>query len=331
MGVVQQVDPASPRCEWNCVYCGYVPHVPPRHRAFLDDLDSDATASTRDYHDFFQTLGIICNTHIRILLGMDREDRDRILETYVPCRLSRFESMELSKMLQDYTDAHKWVSLSLAQIPRKGEAFETFLANPHTRDKMAAQYMRLSEQEFHMLMARVKHRVPWFLDIHRPFKDQVPSQIQALINDIRGNCPIFDRYKEAWPIFVFVKRILASGAGTFKSSPEPSPSFGQSRPHYGEKNLEPVLVQQHRCPRLAMYIKSGGHQHVSPTARSLLTVLDMDDELCPALFFLGVRDDAKFEMVRQMDPERKAQLIGQVNGLELSAIQRLVLLMIFEN
>jgi hypothetical protein len=56
----------------------------------------------------------------------------------------------------------------------------------------------------------------------------------------------------------------------------------------------------------------------------------MEEELAPALYFLGVRTDAQFDTVKKMGPERKLQLLEETEELQLNAFQRRVLYMIIE-
>ncbi|KAJ7499688.1 hypothetical protein FB451DRAFT_1206205 [Mycena latifolia] len=317
-----------------CGCCGYFPYIPSSQTRMLRDfLNKDKTG---EYGHLLQTLGIILDKHLRILMGMNREDREAFFAQYVPSRLSNLGYIELTQTLDVFVDSHKWAPLSVTLIPRKGEAFEQFLSRPSTCSKLAAQSMRLSKGEYDLLAARIKLRIFWYLDIHRSFEEQTPGQIQAMLKVIRADSPLFDRYEDGWPIFVFIKRILATLPGSFHPSPDSpdsswQPQCQRSQDIDSECN-DPNLVQrQHRCPRLAQYFNSGGPKHVSPKARSMLSFLQMEEELCPALFFLGIQNDTRFDTVRRMKPERKAQLIGHANELELTAIQRLVLYMIFDD
>ncbi|KAJ6579553.1 hypothetical protein DFH09DRAFT_1275887 [Mycena vulgaris] len=318
-----------------CCFCGYRPNSPSSCSALISALLLDDTSG--HYADLFQTLGIFEDVHLRILLGMNKEDRDTFFAAYVPRRISPFGFIEITQILQHFADSHRWACLSLTPIPRKGEAFEEFLSRPETCPKLTAHSMRLSMGEYEVLTARIALRIPWFLDIHSSFGEQMP-QVQALVQAVRDAYPLFDRYKDAWPISVFIKRILATAE---KSNPvysvHPQPpdySFAQSqqsqRSCYVDAEPLTLVNQQHKCPRLSQYLSCEVPQRISPAAKSLLSFLQMDEEIAPALFFLGVYDDTKFDAVKRMKPERKAQLIEEANELELSAMQRLVLYMIFE-
>jgi hypothetical protein len=65
-------------------------------------------------------------------------------------------------------------------------------------------------------------------------------------------------------------------------------------------------------------------------ANTLLSFLKMEEELAPALYFLGVRTDAKFDTVKKMEPEQKVQLLEKTEELQLNAFQRRVLYVIIE-
>ncbi|KAJ7667063.1 hypothetical protein B0H17DRAFT_1210456 [Mycena rosella] len=336
--------------ESTCGFCTYRPYIPlPQAPLLYELLTRDPSAG--QYGDVLQTLGVIHDTHLRILMGMHKEDRESLLERYVPSRLTQFGCIELTQLLHEFAETHVWAPLTLKTIARKGETFEGFLSRPSTCGKLSARSMRLSQAEYDVLSAQIKLQVTYFLDIDRAFEKQDPAQVQALVNAMRDDYPFVKRYEQAWPIYVIVKRLLAT-PGTFDRVIEASmqttdcsfeytKSQCQSRrsQHLPPIALAPIRIltastpapRQHICPRLAQYLNSAGpeHAYVSPTARDLLSSLQMDEELCPVLFHLGVHDDVKFDAVKRMKAHRKAQLIGQ-NDLELTAVQRVVLYMIFD-
>src|ERR1700761_3558381 len=55
-----------------------------------------------------------------------------------------------------------------------------------------------------------------------------------------------------------------------------------------------LAYRRHQCTSLKRYLSYGGTKNVSPKARLLLSYLNMDEELVPALYFLGLRNDSDF-------------------------------------
>jgi hypothetical protein len=64
-------------------------------------------------------------------------------------------------------------------------------------------------------------------------------------------------------------------------------------------------------------------------AKTLLSFLNMDEELGPALYFLGVRNDTQFETVKRMEPEWQIELLEKSKELQLNPLQTRVMYMIF--
>ncbi|KAJ7476972.1 hypothetical protein B0H11DRAFT_1306155 [Mycena galericulata] len=311
------VDPQQQQ-DFSCVFCSYRPNIPPSHTALiLDLLKHDASGQ---YTDFLQTLGITNNTHLRILLGMGKVDRDRFLRDYVPTRITQFAFSQLSQWLDCFSDTHKWTQLSLTPIPRKGEAFEAFLSRPSTCDKQVAQYMRLSREEYEIEATQIQTKIPCYLDIHRGLEQQDPNQVKALVQKICDDLPIFARYQDTWPVYVIIRRILAT----------PGAYGSQSQGSIDASDHIPVHRNQHRCPRLIQYLKHDGPENVAPTAKQLLRFVRMDEELAPALWFLGVKSDAKYKMLINLDAIRKTQFMEETKKMELTPFQRLVLSIMFE-
>ncbi|KAJ7721356.1 hypothetical protein DFH07DRAFT_857944 [Mycena maculata] len=304
----------------SCIFCTYRPPIPPSHPAIamISDLFKDNASG--EYADVFQTLGITHDTHLRILLGMEEGDIRRFFAACVPNKLTPIGFAEVLELLQKFYEAHKWVALPLTSIPRKknGDTFEVFLSKRDTSSKIVAQSMRFSEEEYGILAAQIRPQIAWYLDIDCTLNEQDPRQVERFVQAMCDQLPVFTRYERAWPIEVFLRRLLPLSREDLVGCPSPD-------------TLLPRMYQrQHRCPRLTQYFRCDGPKSVAPAARKLLSIFRMDEELAPALHFLGVNTDAAFEELRHMSLERKTDFVEEANELELNAFQKLILNRLFE-
>ncbi|KAJ7778148.1 hypothetical protein B0H16DRAFT_1502407 [Mycena metata] len=234
--------------------------------------------------------------------------------------------MFLTRSLDEFASEHPWA---------------VFLSKSTTSIKIVAHSMRFSIEQYEFLATRITERIPWYLDIHLAFEEQSLRQVQALSREICERYPRFKQYEDAWPIPVIIKCILGQSSMAYDlpvSTCAASSAFDlrRSQDFAGcvqqidecEPFLPPVHRRQHRCPHLANY--HAGPRSISPTAKTLLSFLNMQEELAPTLYFLGVRDDAQFQTVRRMTEARKAQLLMDTEDLKLTPFQRRVMYMIFE-
>jgi hypothetical protein len=146
------------RLDSACSFCGYRPYIPPSFSPLMSELL--ANDASGQYLDLFQTLGILTDIHLRIVIGMATDDRDRFFEAYVPRRLSQFAYLALTQMLQKFADQHRWAALTLVLISRKGKTFENFLSRADQPVKLVAQSMRLSEMEYETLAVSYPRQIP---------------------------------------------------------------------------------------------------------------------------------------------------------------------------
>ncbi|KAJ7185746.1 hypothetical protein C8R46DRAFT_1061614 [Mycena filopes] len=197
--------------------------------------------------------------------------------------------------------------------------------------------MRFSEEQYKCLEAHIRRRIPWYLDIHLNFEEQDGKQVEALEDEIRASFPLFNHYKHAWPIRVIVTRVLrkSSGMACVYGAPAPpytqssSYPFGGSQIAESEPSPQSPHSRTHRCPPLSRY--HAAPWSIPPQAKDTLSFLNMEDELAPALHFLGVRTDAQFDKVRRMRGEQKTQLLADTDDIRLTPLQRWVMMyMIFE-
>ncbi|KAJ7123181.1 hypothetical protein C8R44DRAFT_785497 [Mycena epipterygia] len=315
---------APSRYPFPCVLCGYKPSIHPSQATTIHEVLKDDRSG--QYTDLFPTLGILNDVHFRIITGLDKEVRERFFWNYVPRKLSQFGFIELMGMIQDFVDANRWAPLSLVSIPRKS-GLEAFLGKPNTCPKLVARVMHLSEEEYEQLSAEISQRIPGSLARDGSLDEKDPHA-QALVEQIRTDYRMLDRYEDAWPIWVILKRIWTTQGTVRPPNVMLSPDCS-----FRESQVSPPMARHvHKCPRLSRYLASAlaGREYVSPAAKSMLSVLHMDEELAPALNVLGVYDDARFETVKRMKPERKRQLL-EAEDLELTAFQTLVMQMLFEN
>ncbi|KAJ7165574.1 hypothetical protein C8R43DRAFT_1122283 [Mycena crocata] len=308
-----------------CALCGYFPASSPSSTPMLRKMLKDDTSSSSEYADFFSCIGITHDSHLRVLLGMDEDLRNGFLACFVPARLSHFGLVDLTETIQDFVRDHPWFPVSMELIPEKKEAFEAFLSRRDTCATLVAKSLRFTEDECAIFTAQIRDRGAWYLDRHRGFEDQNKEQINALVQEIAEKHQIFQRYEHAWPVRVLLKRILAT--------PWTDEASYVCR-RFGAYDFPPTQ-HVHKCPRLTQYFAYDGPQSVSPQAKKLLSFLNMEDELTPALYFLGIKTDEHFEMAREMSAGRKRQLLLQggedVRGLQLTPFQAAVLSMLLES
>ncbi|KAJ7196992.1 hypothetical protein GGX14DRAFT_472494 [Mycena pura] len=333
----------SDQCHYSqCVLCGYLPLIPPSCSTMIQEfLKNDASGR---YVDFFQTIGLHNDDHLRVFLGMDKEDREQFLQGYVPARLTDFGVNNLIRLLDEFATSRPWAALSVSPVPRKpgADRFEDVLCS--LCPTLVAHHMRFSVEEYHILLKHICRCLPLYLDIHRSFAEQSPKQIETLVQEIRDKYPRINCYEDAWPIRVCLKRaFLLMPTPTIEKPSEvacgvqPFPSLSGcsfERPqNQGCVSLPSSLVNslpcRHQCTSLKRYLSYGGTKNVSPKARLLLSYLNMDEELVPALYFLGLRNDSDFAAIKQTSRQRRLEFIYQ-NNLQLNPLQLKVLYKILE-
>ncbi|KAJ6544279.1 hypothetical protein B0H19DRAFT_1267565 [Mycena capillaripes] len=199
--------------------------------------------------------------------------------------------------------------------------------------------MRFSEDQYYALEAQIKQRICWYLDARRGFEEQDPKQVDALVKEIRCDHPILNRYEDSWPVTVILKRLLRDSgqyddASDRETTIECSLGVESQSQRHGYAELFPPFqtrpTLEHRCPRLSNYYDYDGPRSVSPTAKTLLSFLNMAEELSPALYLLGVRDDERFAAVRKMTLERKIQLLEETKEIQPTLLQLWVMYKIFQ-
>ncbi|KAJ7031947.1 hypothetical protein C8F04DRAFT_1396869 [Mycena alexandri] len=320
----------------SCPFCGFLPSIPLSSNPMLAEF-----LLHDEWADLFQTTGIHNDTHFRVLLGMQSADRVAFFGRFVSRRLTAVDSMVLARSLDEFAAEHSWAGLALKQIARKkhGMGFESFLSKS-TSIKLVAHSMRFSTEQYEFLEAHITQSIPWYLNIHLAFEDQDLLQVQALSRKVCESYPIFKQYEDAWPIRVIIRRVLGKSgmaydlpastcAASFTFDFARSQGFGcVQQVDKSEPSFPPAHRRQHRCPRLSNY--HPGARSISPTAKTRLSFLNMEEELAPIFYFLGVRDDAQFETVRRMREARKCQLLMDTEDLKLTPFQRRVMYMIFE-
>ncbi|KAJ7618426.1 hypothetical protein FB45DRAFT_167515 [Roridomyces roridus] len=291
--------------DFACFFCSYRPNTNSGlHSQLLYDFLSKEFSSSY-YYDFFQTLGIVTDNHLRILLGMNKDDRSRFLGRYVPSRLTPFGYVQLLSWIEEFRNEHPGISTMV--VRRKHPKLEAFLAMPGTRPELVARSMRLPVEEYEGFVDRIEEE----LDNQRGCK------LEEIVEAICDDMPIFAAYEEAWPVKVILKRLLGEG----KRIPCRLSNSCSGRPSFQQR--------KHQCPRLAQYLHYHGHK-VAPAAKKLLRLLRMEEELAPALWLLNVDTDARYEKIKSYKREKKYEFLREMEKLELNPIQRFALETIFE-
>ncbi|KAJ7076059.1 hypothetical protein C8R43DRAFT_1054024 [Mycena crocata] len=260
-----------------------------------------------DLRQILATVGVATDRYLRAFLHLRARERDAFLDRLCPGRLSCFESIEISEMLEKYrkgagVSEHR-AKVPRTVIPRPRRELEDALSDHTCEHANVEKQMRVGDNEYFALVAFVEQKIPWYLDRSRSIEEQDKDQLEDLVDAVYEEHPALTKnYEDSWPVYVLIRRFLDARAAELSGTTK-------------ESQHEDVAMKPHECPRQKVYPAAD----VPDSVASLFDGYGMG-ELGPAFLALGVNTDQKFSALVS-SYHAKARFLAKLSMLELSLFQ----------
>ncbi|KAJ7148538.1 hypothetical protein C8R43DRAFT_1009266 [Mycena crocata] len=294
---------ASHTAHWRaCIFCGF---RPPIHAEETIELQV-CFPGRDDLRQILATIGIATDRYLRAFLHLRARERDAFLDRLCPGRLSCFESIEISEMLEKYrkgagVSEHR-AKVPRTVIPRPRRELEDALSDHTCEHANVEKQMRVGDNEYFALVAFVEQKIPWYLDRSRSIEEQDKNQPEDLVDAVYEEHPALTRnYEDSWPVYVLIRRFLDARAAELSGTTTES--------------QHDVAMKPHECPRQKVYPAAD----VPDSVASLFDGYGMD-ELGPAFLALGVDTDQRFSAL-VTSPHAKTRFLAKLSTLECSVFQ----------
>ncbi|KAJ7736552.1 hypothetical protein DFH07DRAFT_1064883 [Mycena maculata] len=314
------VPKAKPRAVLSaCVFCGVRPRVPAEETVEL----YACLKGREDLQRLLEVAGIVADNHLRALIQLRETLRHDFLSSLVPTHLNFLEKMEVLDMLDAYVNretepsfAERPAKLRAAEIPRPPEKVEDRISLHQCKHTNVMKWMQIAEEyEYFEFLMLIEEKIEEFMDVSKPVDEQDEKNIEAVVRSVCEERPSLRRYEAVWPVQVHIRRFLGAHAPSLLTGTQDSAIASQS--------VCPSSTQ-HKCPRL----QANPAEAVPPSVAGLLANYGME-ELGPALLFMGVRTDEKFNQILT-SRDAKSRLLAEFSCLECSPFQAMMMRHIIE-
>ncbi|KAJ7281812.1 hypothetical protein C8J57DRAFT_83437 [Mycena rebaudengoi] len=322
-----------------CVFCGFEPPLTREETCALRQfLRTEPSLPVLSHA--LTTAGILTDRHLSVLLRLGSTKREEYLKSLVPRqKLDPFEAVQLAIMLEDWErvpgnrDGDGRARKARAvEIPRPGKGRELAFSAPGCRPVYVQECMRVDDEAaYHDLVNVIERHASTHLDMAQGFESQDPERVAEVVDLICQERPSLRQYKDAWPITVHIRRLLASRE---KASAVPAPTSGGSSSSTASSSSSGMGRRREstppgplgsaskaticHCPRR---LEHSNHR-VPAAVAARLADCGMH-ELGPVLHFLGLRSDEQVAKMSCSGRKAREQLLDKANlgGLELSEFQ----------